>query len=180
MASTRVVRKLLTPARSCNTSCFRHQLQAKRHISKRYIYNIRNSSSTYFIPSRYQQSRLDSQRCLSSSTPFMSSGEALAEEDAVHIISDTETVNGPSKKHEFQAETRQLLDIVARSLYSEKEVFIRELISNASDAIEKFRYLQVTGSSGSGIIGANTDVSSQLINPERTASIDVTTDKVAR
>ena len=36
-----------------------------------------------------------------------------------------------------------LLDIVAKSLYSEKEVFVRELISNASDAIEKFRLLQV-------------------------------------
>lgn len=33
-----------------------------------------------------------------------------------------------------------LLDIVARSLYSENEVFVRELISNASDALEKFRY----------------------------------------
>ena len=52
-------------------------------------------------------------------------------------------VTGEYEKHEFQAETRKLLDIVARSLYSEKEVFIRELISNASDAIEKFRYLQV-------------------------------------
>ena len=59
-------------------------------------------------------------------------------------------VTGDYEKHEFQAETRKLLDIVARSLYSEKEVFIRELISNASDAIEKFRYLQVSyGSSGS-------------------------------
>jgi len=38
-----------------------------------------------------------------------------------------------------------LLDIVAKSLYSEKEVFVRELISNASDAIEKFRLLQMTG-----------------------------------
>ena len=38
-----------------------------------------------------------------------------------------------------------LLDIVAKSLYSEKEVFIRELISNASDAIEKMRLLQLSG-----------------------------------
>jgi len=49
-------------------------------------------------------------------------------------------------EYEFQAETRMLLDIVAKSLYSEKEVFVRELISNASDAIEKFRLLQVSGS----------------------------------
>ena len=42
-----------------------------------------------------------------------------------------------AEQHQFQAETRMLLDIVAKSLYSEKEVFVRELISNASDAIEK-------------------------------------------
>lgn len=53
-------------------------------------------------------------------------------------------VENPAEKHEFQAETKKLLDIVAKSLYSEKEVFIRELISNASDAIEKFRYFQAT------------------------------------
>ena len=56
----------------------------------------------------------------------------------------TTEVTGDYEKHEFQAETRKLLDIVAKSLYSEKEVFIRELISNASDAIEKFRYMQVS------------------------------------
>jgi TNF receptor-associated protein 1 len=44
------------------------------------------------------------------------------------------------EKHEFQAETRKLLDIVAHSLYSEREVFIREIISNASDALEKVRW----------------------------------------
>jgi len=45
---------------------------------------------------------------------------------------------------EFKAETRQLLDIVTHSLYTDKEVFLRELISNASDALEKLRHVQVT------------------------------------
>ncbi len=48
---------------------------------------------------------------------------------------------------EFQAETRKLLTIVAQSLYSEKEVFVRELISNASDALEKLRHIQAAGTS---------------------------------
>ncbi|XP_049764773.1 heat shock protein 75 kDa, mitochondrial [Schistocerca cancellata] len=56
------------------------------------------------------------------------------------VIKDTEKVTGSSDRHEFQAETRMLLDIVAKSLYSDKEVFIRELVSNASDALEKLRY----------------------------------------
>ncbi|KRY78019.1 Heat shock protein 75 kDa, mitochondrial [Trichinella pseudospiralis] len=52
--------------------------------------------------------------------------------------------NTPVEKHEFRAETRMLLDVVANSLYSHKEVFVRELISNASDALEKLRTLQAT------------------------------------
>lgn len=46
---------------------------------------------------------------------------------------------------EFQAETRKLLDIVTHSIYTDKEVFLRELVSNASDSLEKYRYMQVTG-----------------------------------
>jgi len=49
-----------------------------------------------------------------------------------------------AKKYEFQAEVKQVLDIVINSLYTDKEVFIRELVSNASDALEKLRYLQLT------------------------------------
>uniref|UniRef100_A0A4W6BXE1 Heat shock protein 75 kDa, mitochondrial n=1 Tax=Lates calcarifer TaxID=8187 RepID=A0A4W6BXE1_LATCA len=71
--------------------------------------------------------------------------EKEPEEEPLHtIISDTESVQGSFSKHEFQAETKKLLDIVARSLYSEKEVFIRELISNGSDALEKLRHKLIT------------------------------------
>ncbi len=45
---------------------------------------------------------------------------------------------------QFQAEVSRLLEIVAKSLYSEKEVFLRELISNASDACDKLRYAALT------------------------------------
>ncbi|MCC6414883.1 MAG: molecular chaperone HtpG [Opitutaceae bacterium] len=48
------------------------------------------------------------------------------------------------QKFEFQAEIKQLLDIVIHSLYTEKEIFIRELVSNASDALEKLRHTQIT------------------------------------
>ncbi|MBN3322750.1 TRAP1 protein, partial [Atractosteus spatula] len=76
--------------------------------------------------------------------------ESTEEEPLHNIISDTEHVQGSFDKHEFQAETKKLLDIVARSLYSEKEVFIRELISNGSDALEKMRHRQVSAGGESG------------------------------
>ncbi|MDR3629685.1 MAG: molecular chaperone HtpG [Desulfocapsaceae bacterium] len=50
--------------------------------------------------------------------------------------------------YEFKAETKKLLDIVIHSLYTERDVFIRELISNAADALEKFRHHSLTAEAG--------------------------------
>ena len=53
--------------------------------------------------------------------------------------------NPTIEKHEFQAEIAQLLDLVVHSLYTDKEIFIRELVSNAADASEKLRFLKTSG-----------------------------------
>ncbi|MFW2516802.1 molecular chaperone HtpG, partial [Aliarcobacter butzleri] len=47
-------------------------------------------------------------------------------------------------KHQYQTEVGQLLHLMTHSLYSNKEIFIRELVTNASDAIDKLNYLRLT------------------------------------
>jgi len=58
--------------------------------------------------------------------------------NAIGLMSKSET-------HHFQAEIQQLLNIVIHSLYTDKEIFVRELISNAADACEKLRFSQSSG-----------------------------------
>jgi TNF receptor-associated protein 1 len=60
-------------------------------------------------------------------------------------IEEPELVQTNKENLGFKAETKKLLDIVTHSLYTDKEIFLRELLSNASDALEKQRFLEVTG-----------------------------------
>jgi molecular chaperone HtpG len=51
----------------------------------------------------------------------------------------SEKKTAPVEEMEFKAEVKQMLDIVIHSLYTDRQIFVRELISNASDALEKMR-----------------------------------------
>ncbi|RVW44612.1 Heat shock protein 90-5, chloroplastic [Vitis vinifera] len=59
-------------------------------------------------------------------------------------VAEKEAPDTPGEKFEYQAEVSRLLDLIVHSLYSHKEVFLRELVSNASDALDKLRFLSVT------------------------------------
>ncbi len=64
-----------------------------------------------------------------------------------------------TETHEFKTEVKQLLNLIINSLYSNKEIFLRELISNASDAIDKLRFKAQTEE---GILGNDTEFSIRI------------------
>ena len=72
--------------------------------------------------------------------------------------------------HSFQAEVRQLLDIVIHSLYTDKEIFVRELVSNASDALEKMRLKQLTEK---GVYEADRELAIEITTDEEAKTITI-------
>src|SRR6185437_13473452 len=71
----------------------------------------------------------------------------------------------------FQAEVQQVLALVINSLYTHKEVFLRELVSNASDALDKARFLQLTRKDVAEQVG-EARISIKLDDEARTLIID--------
>ncbi|KAJ1724441.1 hypothetical protein LPJ53_001282 [Coemansia erecta] len=91
--------------------------------------------------------RAVAQRSIGTATPLLAARDQTAYNASAALgrVRCYSTESAPAaEKHEFKAETKKLLHIVAHSLYSQREVFVRELISNSSDALEKLRHLQAT------------------------------------
>src|SRR5512134_1982674 len=82
------------------------------------------------------------------------------------MTEETQTPNPEGQSYHFKAETKQLLNILIHSLYKDREVFLRELLSNASDALNRMRFEMVTNQN--------------VLDPQAELKIHIQADKDAR
>ena len=75
-----------------------------------------------------------------------------------------------TEKHEFQAEVRELLNLMIHSLYSNREIFLRELVSNASDACDKLRFEVLQNE---GLLGGDSELKVEIEVDEEAGTVTV-------
>lgn len=85
-------------------------------------------------------------------------------------MSETTAQAGQKQTHGFQAEVKQLLQLMIHSLYSNKEIFLRELVSNASDAADKLRFLALSDGS---LYGDDGELSVRITLDEKARTITI-------
>lgn len=79
-------------------------------------------------------------------------------------------MEGKKQTHQFKTEVQQLMNIIINSLYSHREIFLRELVSNASDALDKLRFRAQTDSR---IMGTDTDLKIRITRNKEKNTLEV-------
>jgi len=97
------------------------------------------------------------------------------EEEAIKLdglsVAEMKLLRDKSEKHEFQAEVNRMMKLIINSLYRNKEIFLRELISNASDALDKLRLLSLTDPS---VLDATSELSVKIKADKESHMLSIT------